>query len=196
MNLNIDIDWQYVASGPLWLRHLIPLLAGLILIAAVLYLYIMPARADNQDIDQQIQAAEQMSASYEQQLAALPLVNQLKQQIQALKEQQKIYRYSSSAAAKLTSAITDYVAVSGGQLIDLKRESGLNKELNKADANVMVYRWRLNMKATYFQFFEFTRLINQGVLLLTIDSLAMSTESERLNLTMNLSLYQLKMEYP
>lgn len=187
MSFSFDIDWQSIASGSAWQRHLVAVLIGFILTVVALYFCIMPEWSNNQIISQQVMVAQKMSASYRQQLIDLPQVDELKKQIQVLKERQKIHRYYPSGASKLTKAITDYISLSGARLVDLKRDSG-----SATDSGMVIHRWRVTMKATYFQFIEFAQLINRGAPLLAIDNLIMSAESGLLNLSMGLSLYQLK----
>lgn len=190
MNLTPDIDWQFIASGPAWIRHLVGVIASLTLFSVLWYFFIMPVRSGNQATHQQIMTAQILSDGYRRQLATLPLAEQLIDRVQRLKEQHQPHRYRSSLTAKLTQQVTDYVKLSGGQLIDLKRQPTVSDE----DAGFIVYRWQLNIKASYFQFFEFIQLINKGTRLFTIENLTMVGEAGRLNLTISLSLYQLNME--
>lgn len=188
MNFSLDIDWQSIASGPRWQRHLAAVLISLILFVVTLYFCIMPEWKDNRTFNQRLMVAQKISVSARQQLAALPRINTLKQQIQALKELQAIHGYYPSAMSTLTKTIADYISLSGGRLIDLKHDSG-----STTDSGIVIYRWKLTMKATYFQFIEFAQLINNGMPLLAIDNLVMNAESGLLNISIGLSLYQLKM---
>lgn len=188
MNFSLDINWQSVASGPEWQRHMFAVFIGFILTIAALYFCIMPERNNNQVIRQQVMVAQKISASYRQKLTDLPRINELKEQIEMLKGRQDIHRYYPSATSTLTKAIVHYISSSGGQLIDLKRDSGSAKT-----AGIIIHRWRLTMKVTYFQFIDFIKLIGREVPLLAIDNLVVRAESGLLNLSIGLSLYQLKM---
>lgn len=186
----LDVDWHYITSGPAWVRHIVGAFAGLIFFCALWYLFIMPVRSANQVTSHQIITSQALFDGYQQQLANLPLAEQLIEQIQNLKQQHQPHIYRSLQTAKLTQHITDYVTLSGGQLIDFKRQPTITDE----EAGLIIYRWQLNITATYFQLVEFIQLMDKGAQLFTIDNLTMVAEAERLNLTMSLSLYQLSME--
>ncbi|MCD1126118.1 hypothetical protein LPW36_08910 [Jinshanibacter sp. LJY008] len=180
-----QIDWRYVIFAPLWLRHSI--IASVCMLPGIFswYSIVIPVTDINQQLQTQLVTAEQLTSIYQQQWHSLPAIDQLKAQIQQIKGELKPYQFANSAG--FLHLITDFLAASGCQLIDIGTPSVSEQE------RLTLYDWQLKVSADYFQLIELIRLINSETRLIAINRLTMEGGS-RLTINMTVRLYQLNQD--
>ncbi|MDR0805433.1 MAG: hypothetical protein LBN41_01620 [Enterobacteriaceae bacterium] len=180
-----DLHWRQIITAPNWLRHLVALSISMLIAAAGWYGVMSPELETAEHQQQQWITAQQTTQTYQRQLLKQPAADFLNEQLHQLDTQLQPYYYSAAQPADFIRYFTDFIALSGCQLIDIKRVSDTTAE------RFRVLRWQVKIQSSYFQFIEFVRLINSGSQLVTFNELAITGDS-LLTLNMTISVYRLE----
>ncbi|WP_140918881.1 hypothetical protein [Limnobaculum xujianqingii] len=179
-----QINWRHVVFAPLWLRHTIMTFVWILAGFWGWYLLVIPLTEVNQQLQMQLEKADQQAELYQQQWLSLPEKEQLKMQIEQAERELQPYQYQPGNGAGFIRAITGYLSASGCRLIDMGSPS-----VSQQGA-LTLYDWQLKVSADYFQFIELIRLLNSGTSLTTISRLTLDG-GPYLTINMTVRLYQL-----
>ncbi|AKJ40898.1 hypothetical protein [Pragia fontium] len=184
---DLDIDWRRIVTAPRWLRHALAMLISAIPAVVCGYWVMLPVVDTGELLHQKLAVEKQFYQTYQQQRMALPESERVSNQLRQLEAELHQYHNFNAVTAEFVRYVTDFIYLSGCQLLDIKRLLAVKEE------GFTVFRWQLKIQAGYFQFIDFIHLVNDSVQIITINELTMEGSS-LLTLNMTVSLYQLNRE--